>query len=84
MQKNVADIEGDIQMMHDFADETIWRLNEPSGWDKKGLKILERLEKFNIRQKRTAAERRAKKTRLLSLYRAEAEAQRSKALRRWI
>ena len=52
--------------------------------DKKGLKILERLEIFNVRQKINAANRRAKKTRLLSRYRAEAEAQRNKALKHWI
>jgi hypothetical protein len=52
--------------------------------DKKGLKILERLEIFNVRQKINAANRRAKKTRLLSRYRAEADAQRTRALRHWI
>jgi hypothetical protein len=47
----------------------------------KGLKILER---FNVRKKINAAKRRTKTTRLLSRYHAEAEAQRSRALRHWI
>lgn len=82
--KNVADIESDIQMMHDFAYEMLGGWNGTGGIDKKGLILVERLEKFNVRQKLSAAIRRAKQTRLLSRYRAEAETQRDKALKHWI
>lgn len=82
--KNVADIEGDIQMMHDIAYDLMGGWNGTGGMDKKGLKLVERLEKFNVRQKINAANRRARQTRLLSRYRAEAEAQRNKALKHWI
>jgi hypothetical protein len=81
---NVKDIEDDIERMHDIAYELKCGWYGTGGMDKKGLKILERLEKINVRQKISAANRGAKTTRLLSRYRAEAEAQRNKALKHWI
>jgi|LGOV01.1.fsa_nt_gb hypothetical protein len=74
--KNVEDIEDDIDMLEEAAYD--------HGWDSQGLRLLARAEKFNLRQKINAANRRNKKTRLLSRYRAEAEAQRNKALKHWI
>ena len=82
--ENVKGIEDDIQVLHEFVCELKCGWHESDGMYEKGLKILERLEIFNVRQKINAANRRTKTTRLLSRYRAEAEAQRSKALRHWI
>lgn len=82
--ENVKGIEDDIEMMHDIAYDLMGGWNGSGGMDREGLKIVERLEKFNIRQKINAANRRTKQTRLLSRYRAEAEAQRNKALKHWI
>lgn len=81
---NVNGIEDDIQVLHEFVCELKCGWHGADGMDKKGLKILERLEIFNVSQKINAANRRTKTTRLLSRYRAEAEAQRSRALRHWI
>jgi hypothetical protein len=81
---NVKAIEDDIQMMHAFVYELKCGWHGADGMYEKGLKILERLKIFNVRQKIDAANRRTKTTRLLSRYRAEAEAQRSRALRHWI
>ena len=82
--QKVVDIEDDIQWMHDIAYEMMGGWNGTGGMDNKGLKIVGRFEKLGMRQKINAANRRTKNTRLLSRYRAEAEAQRSKALRYWI
>jgi hypothetical protein len=81
---NVKGIEDDIQVLHEFVCELKCGRHRADGMHEKGLKILERLEIFNVRQKINAANSRTKTTRLLSRYRAEAEAQRSKALRHWI
>ncbi len=81
---NVKAIEDDIQVLHEFVCELKCGWHGAGGMYEKGLKILERLKIFNVRQKINAANRRTKTTRLLSRYRAEAEAQRSKALRQWI
>lgn len=81
---NVKAIKDDIQMTHEFVYELKCGWHGADGMDEKGSKILERLEIFNVHQKINAANRRTKTTRLLSRYRAEAEAQRSRALRHWI
>ena len=81
---NVKGIEDDIQVLHEFVYELKCGIHGADGMYEKGLKTLERLKIFNVRQKINAAKRRTKTTRLLSRYRAEAEAQRSRALRHWI
>ena len=81
---NVKSIEDDIQVLHEFVCELKCGWHGSDGMYEKGLKILERLKIFSVRQKIDAANRRTKTTRLLSRYRAEAEAQRSRALRHWI
>ena len=61
-------------MLHEFVYELKCGWHGADGMYEKGLKILERLEIFNVRQKIDAANRRTKIARLLSRYRAEAEA----------
>ena len=48
---NVKGIEDDIEMMHDIAYDLMGGWNGTGGMDKKGLKIVERGIKFNVRQK---------------------------------
>jgi hypothetical protein len=81
---NVKAIEDDIQVLHEFVCELKCGWHGTDGMDEKGSKILERLKIFSVRQKINVANRRTKTARLLSRYRAEAEAQRSRALRHWI
>ena len=77
-------IEDDIQMMHDIAYDLMGGWNGTGGMDREASKLIERSEKFIFCQKINAANRRTQKTRLLSRYRAEAEAQRNKALKHWV
>ena len=69
---NVKSIEEDIQVLHEFVCELKCGWHRADGMYEKGLKILERLKMFNVRQKINAANRQTKTTRLLSRYRAEA------------
>lgn len=76
LKKDVSDIDLDAEMMLECL--------EIYGENKKGLNLLARLDKLNIKQKHRASVAHIREMRKLARYRSEAEAQRRSALMKWI
>lgn len=62
--KNVADIENDIDLIHNRADEL--------GWNNQGLRVFMRLGNINARQKPRGTKRQTKQLTISLYFRATA------------
>ena len=68
----------------DYEADMMVEVMEMYGENKKGLRLLARIDKFDIKQKHRASVAHIREMRKLARYRSEAEAQRRSALKKWI